>query len=329
MSEVPSSVSSTQQPTLSKLAYHQLRAQLEFRPNPWMNIATLVVNALLLGLSAYLLLSGSAWAYWLAQLLLPIVFFQAFSLLHDCGHGSCTTSRIGNAIIGHYASLWCFMPFFPWKYIHTEHHVWAGNPERDPGLALVQRARTTRKLPRLLTAGWRIWLPIAGLAQHVVYWTYPITAFRRGVLSRSKQLRCAASVAWLLGAYIAFHFAAPRLFNWMNVVPAVFFYLMLVEIVNFPHHVGLTSFSERLPLWRQHLPTRTCYYPVVISELLVLNFNFHIEHHLFPNLPWYRLRAARQLVKPVLGDQYRETHGMEWHIRARKRRLVDVLCATD
>jgi fatty acid desaturase len=63
----------------------------------------------------------------------------------------------------------------------------------------------------------------------------------------------------------------------------------------------------------------------VISELLVLNFNFHIEHHLFPNLPWYRLRAARRLIKPTLGVGYRRARGLGWLMRERKRNLVDVL----
>jgi omega-6 fatty acid desaturase (delta-12 desaturase) len=81
-----------------------------------------------------------------------------------------------------------------------------------------------------------------------------------------------------------------------------------------------------LPVWQQHMPTRTCDYPRGLSELLVLNFNFHVEHHVFPTLPWYRLRSARTLLKPALGTDYREAHGLRWHIQQRKRSLTKVMC---
>jgi omega-6 fatty acid desaturase (delta-12 desaturase) len=312
----------------SKDAYDAIRARLEFRPNPWLNVLTIGVNLALLGAALRLLSLHSTLGYWLAQLMLPVVFFQAFSLLHDCGHGSCTASRIGNTVIGHYASALCFMPFFPWKYVHTQHHVWAGDVDHDPGLALVRRARDTGKLPWLVTGTWRTWLPIVGLVQHVVYWSYPIVAFRTRKLSADKAVRCAFSVLFLLVLYVGLNHFAANVINFRNFAPGIVLYLALVELVNIPHHVGLTSFQERLPLWRQHLPTRSCNYPIVISELLVLNFNFHIEHHLFPKLPWYRLRRARRLLKPALGAAYREVHGVQWQLQARRQHLVDVLAVT-
>jgi fatty acid desaturase len=83
--------------------------------------------------------------------------------------------------------------------------------------------------------------------------------------------------------------------------------------------------DRKLPLWEQAHSTRSCYYPRGISEFLVLNFNFHIEHHLFPTLPWYRLRRARALVKPVLGDGYTEEVGVTWNLRRRAEDMGRVL----
>jgi len=311
--------------TFSKSEYERLRAALDMTPNGWMNSVTVVMNMTLVALALHLLTRGSAPAYWMAQLILPVAFFQGFSLLHDCGHGSCTSSRLGNTVIGHYASVLCFMPFFPWKYVHTEHHVWAGNADRDPGLALVKRARDTGKLPMLIAVAWRSWIPIGAFAQHLVYWSYPIVALRRGKLPRKKLINCAASVALLICVYSALHLFTPQLFNALNFAPAILLYLLLVEFVNTPHHAGLTAYRERLPLWKQHLPTRSCSYPPIISAFAVLNFNFHIEHHFFPNLPWYRLPGASRLVKAALGPAYRETRGLNWHLAERKRDFVGVL----
>jgi omega-6 fatty acid desaturase (delta-12 desaturase) len=309
---------------LSKAEYIRIRDQLSFRPSRLLGALTLVVHAALACVVLRLLQQDGTLAYWGAQLLIPVVMFQAFGVLHDCGHGSFSASRLVNSLVGHYASVFCCLPFLPWRYVHAEHHVWAGNPERDPGLAIVRRARQG-KLPWIIATTWRAWIPLAGFAQHIVFWMYPITQARLGKLSRTRLVRCALSVLWLASALTALHYAAPQLFTIRNFLPGIFLYSMLVELVNIPHHTGLTAFDERLPLWEQHLPTRSCNYPPILSELVVLNFNFHIEHHLFPNLPWYRLRAARRLIFPALGHLYRQAHGLNWLIRARKQNLSDVL----
>lgn len=308
-----------------KTLYDQARAQLDFAPNRLLVAATLCWTTSLLGACVYLLSQPSRLCYWGAQLLLPVVFFEAFAILHDCGHGSCVRSRLGNTLIGHCMSVLCFMPYFPWKYIHTEHHVWAGDAEHDPSAALAQRARNTGKLPAVLLFAWRSWLPLAAVGQHLVFWSYPIVAARRGQLPPKRLVRTIVSVALLASAYVSLHLFAPRIVNLHNFGPGIVLYLAMVEFVNLPHHAGLTSFHERLPLWRQHLPTRSCSYPPVISEVLVLNFNFHIEHHWFPALPWYRLRQARRLLKPALGDAYCEAKSLQWIMQQRRRSLTEVI----
>jgi omega-6 fatty acid desaturase (delta-12 desaturase) len=98
-------------------------------------------------------------------------------------------------------------------------------------------------------------------------------------------------------------------------------FLAMEELVNLPHHVGMPSFAERLPPWEQHRATRSCHYPPGLSELVVLNFNFHVEHHLFPGLPWFRLRKARALLQETLNGQYEECAGASWNLRHRGRPL--------
>jgi len=305
-----------------------LRARLRFRPSASGALLTLLMHAATLSIAVYLLSLPGLASLVFGSLLLPVALFQAFSLLHECGHGSFSTQRTLVTAVGHYASLLCFLPFFPWKYLHAEHHAWTGNADRDPGLALVRRARDTGDLPALVRAAWRTWLPLAGFAQHLVYWSYPWVAFRRGELRGGRLARSVASVAFLACSYTALARLAPAGFAFVRLVPGLVLYLVLVELVNIPHHVGLTSFDERLPVWKQHLPTRSCNYPRGLSEFVVLNFNFHIEHHVFPTLPWYRLRAARALLKPALGESYREAHGVLWHLRARAHPLTEVCTGT-
>ena len=100
--------------------------------------------------------------------------------------------------------------------------------------------------------------------------------------------------------------------------PSFVIYLVGVELVNFPHHLDMPTVDpqsprQRLYVWEQQATTRSCRYPGILSELLVLNFNLHTEHHLFPALPWFRLQQVRKLIKPVLTPGYNEVHGIGWN----------------
>ena len=46
------------------------------------------------------------------------------------------------------------------------------------------------------------------------------------------------------------------------------------------------------------LKTRTVTSNPLVS-FLMLNLNYHLEHHLFPAIPWYNLPRVHQLLKPM------------------------------
>jgi len=219
-----------------------------------------------------------------------------------------------NAMIGHYSSLFCFLPFFPWKDIHSEHHSWTGHLEKDPTLKKVRQLRQSGRIPWIARLGWYSWIPVAGLLQHTVFWMYPWDAFRSGRLRGGRLLRSLFSIALLAGAYTAWALYAPAAVAPAALWPSFLIYLVAVELVNLPHHAGMPTYTstparQKLHLWEQHLSTRTCVYPVYLSGLLVLNFNLHTEHHFFPTLPWFRLPIARMLLRPKLATGYNEEIG--------------------
>jgi acyl-lipid omega-6 desaturase (Delta-12 desaturase) len=318
--------------SLTKEGYRELRGQLEFRQRFLPNAAVLLCDAGLLGL-AFQMAGASAqlgpvanWTlYLLAQLLFVVVFFHGFALLHECGHGSCSKNETVNTIVGHCTSLLCFMPYYPWKYIHAEHHTWAGNLHRDPTLKLVRDYEKSQKVKNwAIRLAWRTWIPLLALFQHIVFWTYPWTLYREGRLQGKRLWRSIASIVFLGGTYAAIATWGPSWVQLQYFWPALVIYLITVELINFPHHMGTQLFSNtdhnsKLPLWRHNEVTRSCYYPPGLADLLLLNFNFHTEHHLFPDLPWFRLGDARLLAKEALGDEYCETIGINWNLENRSK----------
>lgn len=310
---------------LDKAAYMAIKERLTFRPSPWAAAGILALNVSLGALGFWLLTLGTTPAFLISQLVFPIVFFQAFSILHECGHGSFSSKSWVNTLVGHYASPLCFLPYFSWKFQHAQHHVWSGNLEKDPSLKLLRDWRASQRIPLLVRFAWRSWVPLAGAMNHIVYWAYPFKLARTGTAS---QARCAfASLIWMAAVYGSLFYAFPAIFSIGNFALAIAIYLVAVELVNLPHHSDQPSTSEKLALWEQGFSTRSCYYPRLVSELLVLNFNFHIEHHLFPSLPWYRLREARALIKPALGDGYKEAVGIRWNLANRSKDIRQVLRA--
>jgi acyl-lipid omega-6 desaturase (Delta-12 desaturase) len=307
-----------------KAEYSRIQSQLKFRPALLPTLGVLLFDLALVCAIVFLLRAQSWPEYLAAQLLIPLLCFHNFSLLHECGHGVATRSRVLNTLIGHYASVFCFIPFFPWKYIHQQHHAWGGNLENDPVLKSLRTFRD-RGTPMLARAGWRSWIPVGAFLQHIVYLSYPLQLARTGELPRSRLLRCAGSLLWMAGAWSALFALAPDLAHPRSWAFGVALFFMSEELVNLPHHVGMPTHGTKLPSWEQYRFTRSCYYPAGVSELLVLNFNFHVEHHLFPSLPWYRLRDARRRLKPALDHDYCEAIGAEWNVRNRQRGLDEIV----
>jgi omega-6 fatty acid desaturase (delta-12 desaturase) len=307
---------------LDRHQYMRIKAQLDFTRSHRAILGIMALDLLLATVVILLLLESSTLGFVIAQLLLVVLFFHNFSIVHECGHGNFSRYRMLNVIVGHYASVICFTPFFPWRYIHQQHHVWAGNSAADPAGRSVRIWRTRGQVPRLIRLCWRTWVPLTAFAQHIVFWSYPWVLARE---DRSKLPKCLLSVGLLPLAYALLYFSWPSIFKPSNFILAFVIYLFVEELVNAPHHIDLFNFSERLPLWEQWKATRSCVYPPLLSKLLVLNFNLHVEHHLYPSLPWQRLGTARALIRPALGSNYCESVGIGWNLQNRSRDLQDIL----
>jgi hypothetical protein len=77
---------------VTKADYLQIRAVLSFRRRFEVVLLVLAGDLVLFTLGLWLVTIGRLGAYLLAQLLFVVVFFHAFAVLHECGHG-CVSSR--------------------------------------------------------------------------------------------------------------------------------------------------------------------------------------------------------------------------------------------
>ena len=307
---------------MTKEQYFKIRSELSFHRRLVVTLGVMGADLALVALAVNWLPGGpGTLGFWVAQTLLAVVYFHNFALLHEAGHGNVHANSRISALIGHYASLFCFLPFYPWKYIHHEHHTWTGNLDRDPTLYQVKKMKSKGHVPWLVRFAWRSWIPFGGLLQHTVFWLYPFRSWRDGHFSPVQKRNSLASVLLLAGAYLLLGFFGPAWLTLANFWPSMVIYLVVVELVNFPHHIDMPVLADadsKLAPWEQHQTTRSCNYGV-LSGFLVLNFNFHIEHHLYPTLPWYRLAAVRERVRSLFPNEYNEVTGIGWNLENRSR----------
>lgn len=315
---------------MNKADYLNIKQQLNFDKPLYAVILVLAFDVLLVWAAFQLLVIDSTAAYIASQLLIALFFFHNFGIMHEAGHANLHKNRWVNYIVGHYASLFCFMPFFGWKYIHHEHHVWNGNLDKDWTLHRFKKMRESQKIPSLMSFAWLSWVPIIAFMQQIFIFSFPFIMKKFGRDDKRMFWQGVFSIAWMVAGYAALLYLFPEYITVHNLWLGYLIYLIGQEMVNLPHHAGVPVYHtsedrNMLHAWEQHRSTRSCYIPRFLSELLVLNFNLHIEHHMMPTLPWFRLSQARGIVMKTLGNEYMEVGDLSWNLENRTKHPSKVI----
>lgn len=268
-------------------------------------------------------------AYGVSSVLLAVLYFRGFSAMHEAVHSTLHPNKKINDVLGRCYGILCFLPFDHWKEIHLIHHQWAGNIEKDPVRKLVLEFRkppTTSR--RVINWLWKAWFPVLAIMQEYVFWSLCMMRFLQ---KNERDLRRFFSLALPVAAWGAIFAFVSWPVTAFVLVPSIVMYLSLVEVINFPHHMSLPQYEgeTKLPLWEQYKISRTCLYQSWFESFVLLNFNYHTEHHLFPTLPWYRLKTLSQRLRSdFIETGYNLSFGHEWIVANRKLTLDEATQAT-
>lgn len=274
------------------------------------------------------LLAMVAIAFWAEQELFAILplttlMFRNFTLMHDAVHMAVSNNRTLNNFVGEISGCLCFLPFETWKRSHLDHHIWSGNIEKDPVMALrISLPKASPAVQHFLSVGWNYWIPILAALQYVLFWKLCLQRTIKEA-SFTKVMRFALPVLFWASV---FNLSSTKML-WFAIVPSMVLYLIAVEVVNFPHHLQLpmTDGETRHPVWEQYKSSRTCLYPRWFARFFVLNFNYHTEHHMFPDAPWHMLEEIHHLVKAELKSDENIDTNLEWIMENRPKTLLKVI----
>ncbi len=305
--------------------YKLINKKYNFSPSHFELIKHFFIDGLIFGTIYFCLNTEQIPFYLIAQILWTVFFFRFFGLMHDGVHSNISRNFRWNNMIGYISGAFCFLPYYPWKKMHLQHHYWAGNVEQDPVMRIIREYDPKKKFKnKILGFAWKSWIPLLAFMQHAVFWIAGLSFVMK---AKTWNARISWAFSYIIPGLIYYQLYKINMFTFYNVAPGIICYLIMVEIVNFPHHLELPqNYGEKkLPVWEQYQISRSCSYPNWFASLILNNFNYHTEHHMFPKAPWYMLRKLHTEVSLVLGEAYNYCNSNEWVIRNRKKGIEELL----
>lgn len=267
--------------------------------------------------------SGPSWLF--AQLALGVVILQWFFVLHDLGHDHFFSETSANVITGHFASLFCILPFFPWKYIHRTHHLWTGWKDKDPTMTIIIPRSVPLWKQNVVNFCWKFWIPLFTLSfSFANFWNV------KKLNQMLPQHTSKNLFSILLPAL--FHLSLIAFYGWSSYLHAfglgflVFLVLcdplLLSQHSSIPQNHSHGDKVNQFPFREQDHYTRSLIFPHWMSKYVFLGFNNHIVHHLFPTMPGYFLADVK--VQSVNDERW-----LDWLRRAKATKGFDLLLSEE
>jgi len=201
--------------------------------------------------------------------------------MHEGMHGILFRNRRWNWLISTLLGSTFLMSFTSYRVLHIRHHRYLGDA-RDPD--------DYHNYSRSRVMVWCLHFVRLTLGPILYLFLIPLLALKYG--SRAERQLICVEYTLLFTIYSAIL----RLFPARELLVVWFVPLVImgifVAIRGFTQH-GITEASDPYLASRTMLP-----HPLV--AVLLLNENYHLEHHLFPEIPSYHLRRLHQLIWPKL-----------------------------
>ncbi|MCD9020299.1 fatty acid desaturase family protein [Cohnella silvisoli] len=252
---------------------------------------TLLWFALMIGSG---ILAYYAWGTWWAIpafLLYGILYSSpADSRWHECGHGTAFKTSWMNEVVYQMASFMSLRPATPWRWSHARHHTDTIIVGRDPEIAqprppiwriILMDFLRLYAGPRDIK---RMFLHSFGIIDKEEKDYIPPSEFRKTFWESRFYLLIFAGVVF---ACIYTVSILPAMF----VILPSFYGAFLLLVFGMTQHLGLKE-----DVLDHRLNTRTVYMNPIF-RYLYWNMNYHVEHHMFPMVPYHALPALHEEMK--------------------------------
>ena len=273
----------------------QFKALMQNPRFAWPTLVLLLAAYTLFGLSTYTYLSGMTALGW-AIPINAVASYMAFTVAHDATHSAVSANRTLNDWVGRFAILLLEPgPFFPvFRFIHMQHHRFTNDPEKDPDA--------------YSGAGPKWLLPLRWLTLDAVYFKHYLKrdSFKKRPKTERREF-------YFVVFFVAAVIAAFTLAGWLKYYLLLFFlptrigkFFIVIAFDFLPHHPHDVTAKEA--------PYRCTSNRVGLEWALTPLFiyqNYHLVHHLYPAVPFYRYlkiwdarRQHHEAQEPAITDTF-------------------------
>ncbi|HIG50475.1 MAG TPA: fatty acid desaturase [Gammaproteobacteria bacterium] len=259
----------------------------------WINVVSISMNWLqILAAMALFFYFPNVLTFLLSVIVIGSRQFALAVLAHDGAHNLLFSNEKINDLVSQW---FCAFPLFsdnrPYRPYHLAHHRFTES-ENDPDLSLsapfpITKASFRRKVIRDLTGQ-------TGFRRYSIALKSIFSSEADNFAGRIKKISDKIGGFFISNLVI---FSLITIFSHWSIyfllwwIPAFTYYSLIVRIRNIAEHSvtpGETNLNN----------TRTTKASFLTRYLLVPHHvNFHLEHHLFTNCPWYNLPKVHEMLK--------------------------------
>lgn len=242
------------------------------------------------------------------------MFWSLFVVGHDCGHGSFSKSKFLNSLIGHLCHTPLLVPYHGWRISHQMHHRNTGNIDKDETWYPLTENQFNNLTSLQKIARYKLFLIV-----------FPLYLFVRSpgkdgshflpsspLFNNSERNRVLVSTSmWALMVLflltLIYMFGLYFIFIYYFIPFTIF--VIWLSLVTYLHHTDVSIPWYRGEDWsftKGALSTIDRSYG--IFDPIHHNIGTHVIHHVFAGIPHYNLIGAKNYIKKILGDSYREDY---------------------
>lgn len=271
----------------------QMKALMKRSDQPALRDAILLFAAMIFFAGMGIALWPTWWSlpFWLAY---GVLYGSAMDARwHECGHGTAFRTTWMNDVIYQIACFCMIRNPISWRWSHARHHTDTIIIGRDPEI-LAMRPPAALMIAMNFFGVIDVW---RGLARMMLNASGRLDPQEASYIPQSEQPKVIRVARVWLAIYAATVVLAVML---GSILPLML--IGLPRLYGAWHHV-LTGILQHTGLAENvtdhRLNTRTVYMNP-ISRFIYLNMNYHVEHHMFPMVPYHRLPELHALIKDDL-----------------------------
>lgn len=283
-----------------------MKALMQRADGPAMRDTAIWLGGLLLAAAGGVALWGTWWC---------VPFFFVYGTLygsasdsrwHECGHGTAFKTRWMNDAVYEVASFMLMRNPVTWRWSHARHHTDTIIVGRDAEIA-VMRPPDLLRVAANFVGLFDVWHSLSALLRNAAG---TVTPDEQSFIPESERTKAVTSARVHIAIYaltIALSFVVRSWLPLMLIgLPRMYgcWHMVMVGLLQ---HGGLAE-----DVTDHRLNSRTVYMNPV-SRFIYWNMNYHVEHHMFPMVPFHALPQLHALIKHDLPapntsilDAYRE-----------------------